>query len=245
MHRDIYHPCAETMTTPVQKGLRLFEKRIGLLIVDDHEILRVSLADIFSSPLFDVTTAATVNQACDVIDQRPVPWHCWVVDIDLGRGQSGLDLLTRYPNFQFAIVLSGLQRMSLAAEAIRLGARMAIDKDPSSVDRLHDAVCKTAALGFLFNGKKCDHIDLFQLLQDDEITTIEEWARCGCIELRKLHRICDCYPPITPKLGLALYRAVYYLLRNPVGAMNERFSIESRANYEAWIDYTVRKYGYS
>jgi ActR/RegA family two-component response regulator len=230
------------MEISIQTALKLFDKKINLLIVDDDDVLLDSLTTTFVSPLFNISTASTLAQAGDLIDSNPDSWHCWILDIDLGHGQCGLDLLSRYSGYQFAIVLSGLHRMALAAESIRLGARMAFDKDPSSIEQLHNEVCKTAALGFLLNGK-CDHFDIFQLLLDDTVTTIEEWAFRGCIELRKLHRICDLYPPITPNFGLALYRAIYYLLRNPTDSATASFTAESRAKYVSWINYALRKYG--
>ena len=230
------------MATFLQNGLTFFEKKINLLIVDDDAIVRDSLSGIFVSPLFNISTTSSWAQACDTIEKSQGPWHCWIVDIDLGKGQCGLDLLSRYPEFKYTIVLSGLGRMSLAAEAIRLGAAMVFDKDPLSIEPLHDKVCKTAALGFLLNGKRCAHIELFQILFDETITTIEEWARRGCIELRKLHRICELYPPLTPNYALALYRAVYCLLRNPPGSNKKVFSTDDMAKYEQWIDSAVRKY---
>ena len=230
------------MTTNIQNGLMIFNKKINLLIVDDDAVLRDALSGIFVSPLFNISTAATLNQACDLIDRAPDCWHCRIVDIDLGHGRTGLELLSRYPEFQFTIVLSGLKRMSLAAEAIRLGARMVFDKDPSSIERLYDEVCKIAALGFLLNGKRCEHIDVFEILRDDTITNIDDWAHQGCIELRKLHRICDLYPPITPNFGLALYRAIYFLLRNPTGSTNMQFTDEARLKYESWINYIVQRF---
>lgn len=230
------------MENSIQSALKLFDKKINLLIVDDDDVLLDSLTNTFISPLFKISTASTLAQASDLIGSNPHKWHCWILDIDLGHGQCGLDLLSRYSGYQFAIVLSGLHRMALAAESIRLGAMMAFDKDPASIEQLHNEVCKTAALGFLLNGK-CDHFDIFKLLLDDTVTTIEEWAFQGCIELRKLHRIYDLYPPITPNFGLALYRAIYYLLRNPTDSATAPFTVESREKYMLWIQYALRKNG--
>ncbi len=229
------------METSIEKALTVFDKKINLLIVDDDDLLLDSLTATFVSPLFKISTASTFVAAIDLIGRNPDSWHCWIIDIDLGHGQCGLDLLSRYSGFKFAIVLSGLHRMAVAAESIQLGAYMAFDKEPASIEQLHNEVCKIASLGFLLNGK-CDHFDIFQLLLDDTVMTIEEWAYRGCIELRKLHRICDLYPPITPNFGIALYRAIYYLLRNPADALMEPFTVASRGKHILWIKYALRKY---
>jgi ActR/RegA family two-component response regulator len=231
------------MTDFFQNGIEIFKKHVNLLIVDDEANLRDALLDVFVSPLFNITTASTLSESATAIGKVTVPWHCWIVDIDLGHGQCGLDLLSNHPNFPYVVVLSGLHRMALAAEAIRLGARIALDKDPSSIDRLHDEVCKTAALGFLLKGKPCADMELFQLLQDPSIMSIEEWANRACITLRKLHRIFDRYAPLTPHFALALYRTVYYLLQNPDPVSGAtKALVESPSGYGSWIEYTVKKY---
>jgi ActR/RegA family two-component response regulator len=232
-----------------QDAVGLFKKKINLLIVDDDRHVIDSLADVFTSPLFTIKTVASLDEAYGAIGALPHLWHCWIVDIDLGQGASGLELLKRYPQFPFSVMLSGLRSMALAADAIKLGARGVMDKDPSQIDRFYDEVCKTAALGYVLKGKSTPHLDLFLLLQDPEVISIEQWAEKASIPLRQLQRVCETHSSLTPRLALALFRTVYYLLWHIPGEIQNGNNASSalsglasqhRMN-DSSIDYIVRK----
>ena len=237
------------MFSSYQDGIELFKKKVNLLIVDDDRNVIDSLVGVFASPLFNIKTVTALGEAYNVIGASPDQWHCWIVDIDLGQGNSGLELLKRYPQFPFSVMLSGLRSMSLAADAVKLGARCVMDKDASLLDRFYDEVCKTASLGYVLKGKPTPNLDLFLLLQDPEVATIEQWAEKASIELRQLQRMCEIHSSLTPHLALALYRTVYYLLcrvseeirnGNIAGSASSSLPPQPRL-YGPSIDYIVRK----
>jgi ActR/RegA family two-component response regulator len=225
----------------------IFRRKVKLLIVDDDALLCKSLAGIFVSQLFCISTATSLEDAYKIIGNSPERWHCWIVDVDLGHNRNGLDLLRRFPQFPFSIILSGLRSMSAAAEAMSLGARTVVDKNPEYLDKLYDEVCKTAAIGFVLNGRNTPHLNLFLPLQDAPTISIEEWAEKTNMEMRKLQRLCEPYN-ITPRYGLSLYKAIYYLLWQIPGAhasdgLNEEFGPLHKQNkmYENSVEYIVRR----
>jgi CheY-like chemotaxis protein len=234
------------MTPLLSKAIDLLRQKVNLLIIDDDVVIRDSLVGLFSSPLFRTVPASSLDKALQAIGPASTGWHCWIVDIDLGQGTSGLSLLKRFPQFHYAIVLSGLRSMTQASEATTLGARAIIDKDPSALQLLYDEVRKTAALGFVLGGKQTPDLDTFLLLQDPSIDSIDEWAARAGITLRKLFRICEAHPPLTPFYALALYRTIHYLLGesgNPgipiTSGDAHRISVGEQEAYESWIEYTL------
>ncbi len=147
-------------------AITLFRGKVKLLILDDNASLCKSLRAIFASPLFNISTATSLDQANWIIGKPNNQWHCWIVDVDLGGGQNGLDIFKQRPKFPFAIVLSGLRSMGISSDAMKLGARIVLDKTPDSFDKLYDEVCKNAALGYVLSGKSTPQINTFLLLQD-------------------------------------------------------------------------------
>lgn len=206
------------MTSSVREAVALLENKVNLLVIDDDSSIRDAFSDLFSSPLFNITTTESLESAYAIIGNAPHKWHCWSIDLDLGKGQSGLRILQKYPQFSFAVVLSGLRSMSMASDAMKYGARSVVDKDPAHFDRLYEEICKTAALGFVLEGKQSPDIKTFALLQDPSVTTIDEWAEKANQPVRQLHRMCEPYGTLTPNYALCLYRALFYLLWNGNGS---------------------------
>jgi len=236
------------MSSFLKEAITLFRNKVKLLVIDDDSHARASLTDLFSSPLFSVSTTASLDEAYTIVGTTPENWHCWIVDIDLAKGQSGLQLLKRYPNYSFAVVLSGLRSMVLAGDAIKLGARSVVDKAPTHIDRLVNDVCKTAALGYVLGGKPTPQLDIFLSLQDDSVTSIEIWAERLNIPVRQLYRICEIYPPLTPHYALALYRSIYCLLQVNPGELDDmgensglRPDLSPQELYYSSIEYIIRK----
>jgi ActR/RegA family two-component response regulator len=234
-------------------AITLFSGKVKLLILDDDISLCKSLSGIFVSPLFNISTATDLDQAFTAIGKPSNQWHCWIVDVDLGNGQNGLEIFKQRPKFPFAIVLSGLRSMGIASDAMKLGARIVLDKNPDSFDKLYDEVCKNGALGFVLGGKSTPQINTFLHLQEAAITTVDEWASKACVPVRHLQRICQLHQSLTPRYALALYRTIYFLLWNIQGAdaknANKPLSAgfgpdpSQRELYESSIAYIMRKTG--
>jgi hypothetical protein len=189
-----------------------FHSKINLLIVDDDRHILKSLENNFTSPLFKITCIDAYNDAIISTRNQNISWHCWIIDIDLGENRSGLDIMKAYPQFPFVIVLSGLQSMHIAAEAVKQGALAVFDKDPDTLEKLYDDTCKIAALGYLLGGKRTHYLSVYRLLTQSIITSIEEWAEIACVSPRQLHRITEVHQVDTPKASLALFYGLYYQL---------------------------------
>jgi hypothetical protein len=224
-----------------------FRHKVKLLIIDDDASICTMLGEIFVSPLFCISSVTSLEEAYRIIGNSPDQWHCWIVDVDLGCNRTGLDLLRRYPQFSFSVILSGLHSMTTAAEAMGLGARTVVDKSHEYIDKLYDEVCKTAALGFVLRGCPTPHLQLFLLLQKAATASVEEWAKTGCMEVRRLQRICELYS-LSPRYALSLYRTIYYLLwQIPGDQTGEEFRTgfgpldEQRKLYETSIEYIVKR----
>ncbi|NLG17308.1 MAG: response regulator [Fibrobacter sp.] len=236
------------MVTFLQNGLGLFNKKINLLIVDDDEIIRESLAVKISSSLFNTVCAGSLEEAFGAIGETITGWHCSIVDLDLGNGASGLDLFRRFPGYPFTIILSGLRSMTLASEAMHLGTFSVIDKDPSEVDRLCRTVHEAATLGFLLNGRPSPYLDTFRLLRDQRIDSVDAWVERLGVTQRTLYRICEFHPPLTPHYALALYRSIHFLLTNaettvaPSLAIPPRCKSEDHNDPSMWIEYILQHY---
>jgi hypothetical protein len=200
------------MTDPLVSVQSLFRNKVNILLVDDDRHILKSLESNFSSPLFKTSCIDSFSGAFTAITAPAPPWHCWILDIDLGENRSGLEIMKAMPHFPFVIVLSGLQSMRIAAEAVKQGSLAVFDKDPDTLERLYDETCKISALGYLLGGKKTQYLQVYRLLTNSVISSIEEWADKACISLRQLHRIAEIHPVTTPKASLSLYYSIYYLL---------------------------------
>ena len=195
------------------QALDLFRNKVNLLLVDDDRHILKSLERNFASPAFKVTSIDTYGDALHALRRNDAdPWHCWILDIDLGEGKTGIDIMNAENRFPFVLILSGLQSMRVSAEAVKQGALAVFDKDPDSLERLYDETCKIAALGYVLGGKNTQYLPTYRLLFTSVITTPEEWAEKACISLRQLHRICDIHPVNSPRSTLALYYSLYLLL---------------------------------
>jgi ActR/RegA family two-component response regulator len=188
------------------------EKKINLLLVDDDRYLLRSLSDLFSSPAFNVVSVLTLEQARAAQSQVKGGWHCWVLDIDLGMGKSGLELIKENPGYPFVLVLSGLRSMNAATHALASGALKAFDKDPQSLDVLFAEVCEVAALGFILRGKQTKNLPVFMLLRVPSVRTVNDWAEKAHITMRQLARICEGHQGIHARQFIALYNTCRHLL---------------------------------
>jgi len=186
--------------------------KANILLVDDDRSLLRSVSKLFTSPNFSIATADSLPDAIAKIKASSAPWHCWVLDIDLGEGQSGLDIMSAYPNFPFVVILSGMQSMHVASEAIAKGALCVFDKNPDLLNTLLDAVCKVCALGYVLGGTATQHLYVYRLLEKSVVKSSDEWAELACMTTRHLHRICALHAFHGIRSTLDAYYGVYSLL---------------------------------
>ena len=200
------------MKAILRQASQLLEGKVNLLLVDDDRHILKALQRNFTSPAFSITAADTFDAAIRAAGRGTPAWHCWVLDVDLGGGKTGIGIMNAVPNFSFVIILSGLQSMRVAADAVQQGALRVFDKDPASFDQLYAETCKTAALGYVLGGKHTQYLPAYRLLCSSVITSVDEWADKACLSLRQLHRICDGHPIDNPRSTLTTYYGLYLLL---------------------------------
>ncbi len=191
--------------------LRFFSKRIKLLIVEDDENVRGYLEGFFTTPFIQVEPAANVDEAFRIISSSALPWHCWIVDINLGK-RSGLDIVEINRQFPFTIIYSGLGSMELAAQAIKLGAAEVIEKKPDSIFKLIMKTCKLIPLSFLCKGFLPKNITVFFLLRENIVRNHLDWANRANLSLRQLQNICGIHTGIPPTYVLPFYYGMQFIL---------------------------------
>jgi CheY-like chemotaxis protein len=197
----------------------LFAKKINLLVVDDYADVRDFLVDLFSSPCISVVTASSYVEACAAISRHKGPWHTWLLDIDLGSLKTGIDIIKENPRFPFVLILSGLQSMSAASEALHCGAMKAFDKFQGSITDLVAEFVEVASLAFLLKGKYTKYLPVFSLLRDPCVTTARRWADEAFITTRQLSRICELHGPLTPCQCIAMFNACRFLLKRSLKSL--------------------------
>ncbi|MBD3345036.1 MAG: response regulator [Chitinivibrionales bacterium] len=201
-----------TIQDLVKRLSEYFAAKINILLVDDMPLVIDFYRSAFDSPLINLSTASSLDEAYALIRSAEQPWHCWLLDIDLGKGQNSIEIIRNYPDFPFVLILSGLQSMSVAAEAVKCGAMDVFDKSPEIVPKLVSEVCGIAALGYILGGKKTQYLDTYMLLYKEVILGLEMWAQKACITDRQLRRICALHPFANPSTIRPLYYSLYYVL---------------------------------
>jgi|GEM_PF-3470948 len=185
-------------------------RKFNILLIEDNFSTLEAVQDMLDSSLLNIESAHSYAIARQRILDSRVRWHCWVLDIDLGGNDNGLNLMREFSHFPFIIILSGLKNMHLASEAVRLGAVDVFDKSPStSLSSLTDTVFRTAVLGYLLNGKGSDHLPTFMALKNHVFSSVPDWAQHSCLSIRYLERICTIHFGLSPRHVLSLY---YFLL---------------------------------
>lgn len=221
---------------------------VNVLIVDNDEQILELLKAMFGSPVFNFKTATSLSEAIEIIQKSPIRWHCWILDIDLASDETGLSILAKNAGFPFSIILSGMRSMAVAADAMKLGARAVVDKDPMGMKRLYTEVCQTAALAFVLHGKQTPFLDSFLHLQNPNVVSLEDWAQISATPVRQIQRICGLHNSLTPHYAIALYRTMYFLLwhsdfqpdtqEDAVDIQDDRPLFK---DYQQSMDYIMRK----
>lgn len=114
-----------------------------LLVVDDNDTFRRTLATALSRRGLKVSAATGIQEALALVERQP-PARA-LVDMNLGSATSGLELIPRLLALNAAmrvVVLTGYASIATAVEAIRLGATHYLAK-PAEVDDILAAFERT------------------------------------------------------------------------------------------------------
>src|SRR5258708_17570013 len=115
----------------------------SILIVDDEEGLREFLSDALSTQTYEVTTAASVQEALDILNTRT--FDLLITDLKMPGTRDGMDLVRRVraedPEME-VIVLTPHGSIEKAVEAIKLGAFDFLQKPIGSPDELRAMVAR-------------------------------------------------------------------------------------------------------
>ena len=127
--------------------------RSRVLIVDDEESIRVTLAEFIKDDTYEVHTAADVDEALKLIEDRP--FDVVVTDIVLPR-VNGVVLLKevkkKWPDTQ-VIMLTGDPTVETAVEAVRAGAFDYLTK-PVSKEAINRVVANAARIKSVIDEKR-------------------------------------------------------------------------------------------
>lgn len=121
---------------------------LNVLLVDDHELIRVGLKQVLYAGLGKMTVGEASNAADAMTLVQKQPWTIAITDITL-PGRSGLDLLTEFRNLRPempVLVLSVLSEDAIATRVLKAGGAGFVHKETSG-DELVKAVRKVLAGG--------------------------------------------------------------------------------------------------
>ncbi|MBV8086116.1 MAG: response regulator, partial [Chloroflexi bacterium] len=111
-----------------------------ILVVDDDESVRLTLAAVLEQQGYNVTSAGTVADARQVLAANP--FDVIVADMRLDEGHSGIDVVTealaRDPDI-VSIILTAYVSTSAAVDALRGGATNFLPK-PCDISDLNEAI---------------------------------------------------------------------------------------------------------
>lgn len=211
--------------------------KLNLLVLDDNIATVRLITAVLESPFINIVPAYTLHEARQKIRESKVPWHTWIIDMDLGNKSSGLSIIEEFQYFQFIIVLSGVKNMKLAFEVTKKGAIQVFDKTSEIITTdLRDGIYRIAGLGYLLGGLRTDYLNIFLPLLDKIITSPRQWTEYAFIGLRHLENLSMLHTGLTPRNALLFY---YYICCLLYTNFNECGELEF--NVDAWELYTSPK----
>lgn len=115
-----------------------------IAVLDDHQLLRASLAAALEAEGYEVVAPALteVGEVADILDKmRPA---VALLDLDLGPFGSGEELLPTLQELGARVLIVSGQRDAVVGRCLEAGAHGSVSKT-ASIDELLEAVMKTAA----------------------------------------------------------------------------------------------------
>lgn len=204
-------------TTSISNGLDPYVSP-KLLLVDDNEVVRYSLSAILKGGGFDVSTAASVPEALNLINSHP--FDALLSDLHMPGAGDGLTVVSAMRHSHpkaVTIIFSGYPEMKEAAAAILLQADQILVK-PMSPPILIQTIKDRLKAGSSAQGRATQTIAY--ILEQDTQITIDDW----------LSRVSDEPDVITVELSPAARCAhLPHLFRDLISRLRKPLPLGTRA----------------
>src|SRR3954453_3687472 len=192
-------------------GFVPFSQAARLLVVDDEESLRITPAAIFENEGYVVDTAASGDEAIDLMNQADYDLVLTDLHMEGGDGLSVLNQVRRYAPLTISVVLTGFASVESAIAALQEGAYDYLVK-PCDIESMKHTIRRGVEHRRLMLAEQKARADLQQLNLDLERRIEERTAELKRLnaELAEANRAKDVFlatlshelrTPLTPVVG--------------------------------------------
>src|SRR5689334_15926767 len=188
-----------------------FPKEARLLVVDDEESLRITIAAIFEKEGYVVDTAATGDEAIGLLQKLEYDLVLTDLHMEGGDGLSVLSQIRKQAPLTISVVLTGFASVESAIAALQEGAYDYLIK-PCDIDNMKHTIRRGVEHRRLMLAEQKARADLEQLNRDLEERIKERTAQLTRVneELSEANRAKDVFlatlshelrTPLTPVVG--------------------------------------------
>jgi signal transduction histidine kinase len=207
----IFPQSSEEMSREDNGARSAFPKEARLLVVDDEESLRITIAAIFEKEGYVVDTAATGDEAIGLLQKLEYDLVLTDLHMEGGDGLSVLSQIRKQSPLTISVVLTGFASVESAIAALQEGAYDYLVK-PCDIDNMKHTIRRGVEHRRLMLAEQKARGDLEQLNRDLEERIKERTAQLMIVneELSEANRAKDVFlatlshelrTPLTPVVG--------------------------------------------